>query len=110
MPETVDPEAAGTELDRLWRIEPAQDLRFAGWDWGGVLVFADGPGDTHQLSHLAATVLQILVDAPRSGHELLTELEPHLPPDESADLAPVLAETLRGLQRIGLVRQSTPGA
>ena len=91
----------------IWRIEPEQELPFVGWDWEHVLVFAGGPGDTHQLNHLAALALQILVDGPRPAHELLTELEPHWSPDESTELASVLDDTLRELQRIGLVRHSS---
>ena len=67
-----------------------------------------GSGDTHQLNHLAALLLQILVDGPRSEHELLTELGPHSSPEEAADLPQAVERTLRELQRIGLVRHSTP--
>ena len=94
--------------DGLWAIDPPQEICFAGWEWDNVLIYASGPGDTHRLSHLAALTLQILVDGPRSEHDLLTELEPHWPEDEGVEMGSALSEALKGLRRIGLVRFRTP--
>lgn len=100
-------------MEPCWRIAPRQQLHFIGWDWENVLVFAEGSGNTHQLSPLAAAVLQILYENSRhdgqdsgyTAHQLLTELVNDWPSGEGADLSTALDEALRGLLRIGLVRK-----
>ena len=69
----------------VWSIDPPQALSFAGSEWEGAVVFAHGSGDTHQVSHVAAVVLECLVAGP-------------------AEVPPLLTDSLRELQRIGLVR------
>lgn len=78
-----------------------------------MLVYAEGSGDTHQLSPFAATILQILHnnaqdderDEGRTAHQLLTALEDDCAPEDKGDMLAALDSALRGLQRIGLVRQ-----
>lgn len=88
----------------LWQIESMGQFYDA--NEGSVVYFDPNTGDTHLLSDFAAFVVQQFADTPLSTERLITQLAPHIEPEENLDVPHLVGDVLEELLFLEILQRA----
>ncbi|HSH29816.1 MAG TPA: HPr-rel-A system PqqD family peptide chaperone [Thiohalobacter sp.] len=78
-------------------------------DWGGeVAVYHRGSGDTHLLDPLAAELLRVLEQQPRSSADLVSLLSELVSPEPERPPSALVEDILGELKRLNIIEPIEP--
>ena len=95
-----------SELERRrrqkWQFATCEPPRWRCWA-GEFVVYCPLSGKTHLLDVVAGRIFQLILDAPRSMDEILSELSAYLEVDEDTRLVELVDNTLNTWDELGLI-------
>ena len=85
-----------------WRVPTHLSFHWRSWD-NEYVVYHVNSGDTHRLNAAGARALRLLVESPRTTHELAECLGDEFPGDAGEPILATVEELVRRFEQLGLV-------
>ena len=95
----IDP---GRQANTRWRVPQNAEFHWKRWE-DSFALYHSGSGQTHVLDPLAALLIQLIGEGPRTTSELLQQMVAQLEVDASQEFQEELQQTLWRLDALGLI-------